>query len=205
MAVNPEDLTATPEGTVKPKPAAEPKADTKDTGGGELPDELLEKVPALGLLVEGAPPATYAPVDAEYPELKVVEKHLKDLGKAGFGVYGTQDGANVVFFNGLLVTPEQVAQADANGQLDSIAAPYESLRAEFEGGAGESGGPAQASPAVPGLPAGVSVPGASGGQPASAQKATANARSKAIQPGAPTSGPAPGAGRILNNIVKPVI
>ena len=208
MAISPEDITAAPEGTVKPTPAAEPseKPDAKegDTTGG-LPDELLEKAPALGLLMEGAPPATYAAKDAEYPELKVVEKHIKELGKAGFGVYGTKDGNNVVLFNGLLITPEEIAAADEAGTLDQVATPYDQLRAEFGGADSQSGGGAPASADVPGLPAGVAVSGASGGQPAGAQKATANARAKAIQPGAPSSGPSPGAGRILNNIVKPVI
>lgn len=202
MPISPEDIQPAPEGTVKPASASKKPAESKKEDGGGLPDELLKEVPALNLLLQGAPPATYAPKDAEYPELKTVEKSVKELGAAGFGVYATQDGANVVLFNGLLVTPDEIKAADENGTLDQIAAPYDALQGEFNGGDGEAGG-APASADVPGLPAGVAVPGPSGGQPASPKVQAA--RAKNTQPGSPTSGPLPGQGRILNSIVKPVV
>lgn len=198
MPVNAEDITAAPAAeTPAPAPAAEePKPkDTED--GGELPDEVLEAAPALQLLLNGSPPATFAPKDAEFPELETVAKHLKDLGKAGFGVYGTKDGANVVVFNGLYITPAEVKAADEAGQLDSIAVPYEELR-DALGTESAQGEPQGAQPAA-------TPPPTSGGSPASTPKSVSTARAKNISVGSPTSGPAPGQGRILNNILKPVV
>jgi len=201
--VSPEDLvpaaageTPSPEPAAAPAPEAAPK---ESPASDELPDELLKEAPALQLLLQGAPPATIAPKDAEYPELKVVAKHLKDLGKAGFGVYPTADGANIVFFNGLYVTPEDVAAADKAGTLDQIAVPYDELR----GALGAQDGTASASGAAS---APVTPPQAAGAPPnASTENKLASARIKNTSVGAPTSGPVPGQGRILNNILKPVV
>jgi hypothetical protein len=201
MPINPEDITAAPEGAVKP--AKEPAADKGSDGG--LPDELLEAVPALGLLMEGAPPATYAASDAEYPELKVVEKHVKDLGKAGFGIYQTKDKANVVLFNGLLVTPDEIKAADEAGQLDSVATPYDQLRNEFKAAAGDSGGPAPASGAESEVSAAPAAPAAPAGDSSTTPSQITTARVANLDVGAPTSGPVPGQGRILNSILKPVV
>jgi hypothetical protein len=197
MPVQADDITTT-ETPETPAPAPSKDA-SKDTGkeGGEIPDAVLEEVPALQLLLNGSPPATFAPKEAQFPELKVLEKHLKDLGKAGFGVYGTKDGSNVVLFNGLYITPEQVKKADEAGQLDSVAVPYEELRGAL---GAES---AQGEPDTAG--ATVTPPAPSGGAPAATPKSVTTARTKNISIGAPTSGPAPGQGRILNSILKPVV
>lgn len=209
MPINAEDIVAAPAAETpapSPEPAATPPAPfaeepktSADDKGDELPDELLKEVPALQLLLHGAPPATVAPKDAEYPELKVVAKHLKDLGKAGFGVYQTQDKANVVFFNGLYVSPDDVKAADEAGTLDKIAVPYDELRGAL--GAQDASASASEPAAAP------SMPPADAGAPASpaAESKLATARIKNTALGTPTSGPAPGQGRILNNIVKPVI
>ena len=47
--------------------------------------------------------------------------------------------------------------------------------------------------------------GGAQGAPSGVQRALAKARISALQPGAPTSGPSPGAGRLLNSILKPVV
>lgn len=202
--VSPEDIVAapaaeTPAPAPETAPAApeEPKADTK--AGDELPDELLKEAPALQLLLQGSPPATFASKDAEYPELKVVAKHIKELGKAGFGLYQTTDKANVVLFNGLYVTPEDVAAADKAGTLDKIAVPYDELR----GALGAQDGAASASGAES---APTTAPAAPASQPAaSTENKLTTARVKNLSVGAPTSGPVPGQGRIINNILKPVV
>jgi hypothetical protein len=193
--VNAEDLTPTP----TPEPgvaAAAPEAPASGPETGEeLPDELLTAVPALQLLMNGSPPATVAPRDAGFPELKVVEKYIQDLGEAGFGLYPTKDEKSVVFFNGLYVTPEDVKAADEAGTLDSIAVPYEELR----GAVGM-----QSETADEGSP---SAPPSSAPAPANTptKKKLATARTKNLTLGQPTSGPVPGQGRILNNILKPVV
>jgi len=201
--VSPDDLM--PANAAEPT-TPEPKAEKADEGGGEIPDAVLEAAPALQLLLNGSPPATFAPKDAEFPEIEVVAKHIKDLGKAGFGVYPTKDGANVVVFNGLYVTPEQVAAADEAGQLDQIAAPYAELRTALEGGT-PSAGATETSPDASGAASMPPIaPAPSGGGPsAGTEKKIAQARLKNSTLGTPTSGPAPGQGRILNNIAKPVV
>jgi hypothetical protein len=202
--VSPEDIVAapaaeTPAPAPETAPAAPEEPKAKAEAGDELPDELLKEAPALQLLLQGSPPATFAPKDAEYPELKTVAKHLKELGKAGFGVYPTKDGANIVFFNGLYVTPDDVAAADKGGTLDQIAVPYDELRSALGSQEAPSGTPgAESAP--------VSAPAAPGAQPAaSTENKLTTARVKNLSVGAPTSGPVPGQGRILNNILKPVV
>ena len=204
MPINPDEIVAAePAATAPPEPAAEPAAKSSN----ELPDALLKGVPVLQLLLQGAPPATIAPKDSKFPELKTVGTHLKDLGKAGFGIYQTQDGKDVVFFNGLLVTPDEVKAADEAGTLDQIATPYDQLRAEFDGSAPEAGGAAPASEAAGGVSGGVTSAATAGGPPAApaAQRALTASRVANLQPGSPTSGPAPGQGRLLNSLLKTVV
>lgn len=211
--VTADEISAAPAEAPAPAPAAEPAAappaDATAKEAGDLPEALLKEVPALQLLMQGSPPATIAPKDAEYPELKVVAKHVKDLGAAGFGVYQTADKKNVVFFNGLLVTPDDLKAADEAGKLDQVAVPYADLRTALEGGAGEAGGAAaqpEAAGAANMAPAAPVAPAAPGAQasPAAAERLNA-ARITNLNVGSPTSGPAPGSGRILNNILKPAI
>lgn len=199
MAVNAEDISAAPSAPApapEPAPApAEPKAESAEAG--DLPDALLQEVPALQLLMNGSPPATFAARDAQFPELETVAKHIKDLGEAGFGVYGTQDGTNIVVFNGLYVTPEELKAADEAGQLANIAVPYEELRSAFDQPSGPASAPADGSTVTaPPMPS-------SGG--AAPPPSVTTARAKNISVGTPTSGPVPGQGRILNSILKPVV
>lgn len=211
MPINAQDIIAVP-ASAAPAPAPEPVTPVDEApapnskpkdGESALPDELLKEVPALQLLLHGSPPATFAPKDAEYPELKVVAKHLKDLGKAGFGVYPTKDKANVVVFNGLYVTPEQVKAADEGGTLDKLAVPYDELRGAL-GAQGGGASPPDASAAPESAPAAPMAAESAPENPAVEKKLT-TARVNNLSLGAPTSGPLPGQGRILNNLTKPVI
>lgn len=206
MAVQAEDISAAPDAAA-PAPAPAPTSATPpteepapsaatDDSVEDLPEELLREVPALQLLMNGSPPATFASRDAQFPELDVVAKHLKDLGKAGFGLYESRDGANIVMFNGLYVTPDELKAADEAGQLASVAVPYEELRSAFDQPSAPAGEPGAA-------PAPAAPPVASGGP--APQKSVTTARAKNISAGSPTSGPVPGQGRILNNILKPVV
>jgi len=205
--ISPDEIQAAPAASAPAASSAAAPAAKSENGAHELPDALLKEVPALQLLMQGSPPATIAPKDSKFPELATVGKHLKDLGKAGFGIYQTKDKANVVVFNGLLVTPDEVKAADEAGTLDQIAAPYDQLRGEFAAGAEEAGGTAGTPEAGGGVSAGVTTAAASGGQPAApaAQRALTSERVSNMQPGSPTSGPAPGQGRILNSLLKPVV
>lgn len=208
MAIEANDIMPAAPAAAAPAPAAQDEETPKEAKGGEeLPEALLKEAPALQLLMNGSPPATFAPTDAEFPELKTVAKHIKDLGKAGFGVYGTKDGSNVVVFNGLYITPDEVKAADEAGQLDAVAAPYAELRTALQGGA-EGTTATEASPDASGaIPTPAALPAASAGPaaPAATQNKIASKRLANVSLGSPTSGPAPGQGRILNNIAKPVV
>lgn len=209
MAINANDIMPAAPAAAAPAPAVQAAAEDepKEAKGGDIPEAVLEAAPALQLLLNGSPPATFAPKDAEFPEIGVIAKHIKELGKAGFGIYPTKDGQNIVFFNGLYITPEQVAQADEAGQLDAIAAPYGELRTALEGGTAAAGDTEASPEAAGGIPTPSAVPAASAGPsaPAATQNKIAQARLKNVALGSPTSGPVPGQGRILSNIAKPVV
>lgn len=191
-------MAITPDAAMGTAPAA-PKTDSPAPDeASELPDEVL-KMPILNSLLNGAPPAVYAPSDAKIPETKVIDKYSKELMGAGFAAYGTADGVNTVLFNQLFVTPEEIKAADANGTLlGQLAIPYEELAAGYEGAKLKDGEKPSEEPTVP-----------AGGMPAPASSATdkklATARIANVAIGSPTSGPAPGQGRILNSALKPVV
>lgn len=179
--------------------AEAPPKQTAETQGAGLPEEVL-KIPAIAALMAGSPPATYAAENSKSPELKVLEKNIDPLTKAGFGLYRTKDKSNFVLFNNLILSPEEVKKADADGNLDSIAAPFEDLNKSMAAGFKGSDSEAPTEEAAP-------TPAAPAGAPpsAAAQKKIQTARLKNIQPGSPTSGPLPGQGRILSNITKSVV
>lgn len=182
----------------------QPKSEKKPSADDGLPDKLLSEVPALHLLMQGSPPATYAAKGADFPELKLLEQHGKELASAGFRAMPTADGKSIVFYNGLYLNPDKIKEAEKSGSLDKIAAPYAELRSAFEGAknsAATDGGTTEAPPAAP-----AAASATPESQPApSVQKKLTTARIASLAPGSPTSGPMPGSGRILNSIVKPVV
>jgi len=210
MPVMPEDIqpvAAAPAAADEVTPAEEPEAKAP-----VMPPELA-KIPALAALANGSPPATYGPLKSEDPQLKVIGKkeNAEALKKMGFAAFESESQpGNFVLFNGLLVKPQEVMDADKAGQLDSIAVPFQQLAASFESArldGGSSEVPADGAPAAPapaGEAAAAPMPSAPPA-PAGAQKRLLAARVTNLQPGSPTSGPAPGRGRVLNAISKPVV
>jgi hypothetical protein len=112
-------------------------------------------------------------------------------------------------FNTQFVSQADIEKADSAGRLDEIAVPFGELQASFEVAAGraasegsaptseappaaapEAGGPAQVAPAPPA---------------ASLDKKLASQRIKNLSVGGPTSGQAPGQGRILNALMSPTV
>lgn len=197
--------------TVEPRSGATATTATAKPTGAELPDELIQ-IPAMQALVAGAPPA-FSDVLANFekrPEAKIIAANKDPLMKAGFGLYRSLDGAQGVVFNQLFVSPDEIKAADQAGRLAELAPPFEELNATvaqsgpnnpvLSGGerpTGFKGGPG-AAPAMP--PMGSAPP-----PPASEQTALATKRANNMALGAPTTGPAPGAGRLLNSVLKPVI
>lgn len=197
-------------GVVPPPPDAAP-APTAE-GGADLPDDLL-KIPAIQAITAGQPAAFSALLESfqNTPEAKIIATNKDKMMEAGFGLYRSLDGAKGVVFNQLFVSPDDIKAADAAGQLDQIAPPFDELNASVAGSGAAN--PVLAEGERPtgfatgsGAPAAVPMPsGEMPPMPSGAQKTLANKRSANMQPGAPTTGASPGAGRLLNSILKPVL
>ncbi len=171
-----------------------PAPTSEDADGDGLPDELLAQ-PFVAALMQGTPPAVYVPNDFTSPEVELVVKNADALASAGFRLYPSKNKPVTVLYNAVKISPEEIAKADEDGKLDQVAVPFQELQEVI---AGASATPADGKAAPVAAPA-QNVPVA----PPDAK--VTNARVKNLSPGTPTSGPAPGQGRLLNNIVKPVI
>lgn len=189
-----------------------PPTDTPQEQAGSLPPELLKLHP-IQALIAGTPAAVSMPVEAfkKTPEAEEIVKNAAQMKAAGFGFYRSLNHDTGVIFNMLHVHPQDIQAADKAGKLEQIAPPWNRVsHAISKAGTAH---PALAGRGVPAAPATATPPAppqAGGGQlpkpePASAQTKTQTARLLALQPGAPTSGPAPGGGRLLNSILKPVV
>lgn len=161
----------------------------------ELPPEVLE-IPAMHGLLHGAPPAVYAEVADKSPEVQTVTKNKDALVEAGFGFYRSKDNTLTVLYNGVYVTPDTLRKADEAGTLTEVAVPFAQLRSDYENAVSGNTMPGQSA-----------VSSGTAGNPPSArsQSKLTTARIKNLQPGSPTSGPSPGAGRVINNILTPAI
>jgi hypothetical protein len=210
-----EPNPAAPEAQEQPTPAETP----------QLPPELL-KLPVMQALVAGAPPAVSANIKefSSNPTAELVIKNANALKQAGMGFYRSLGGDIGVVFNQLKLHPEDLIAADKAGKLSMLAPPFDMVNhgisksgldnPVLQAGAKPTG--AAPSPMLrppPQLSAG--LPGPSQGAPATPpmvkpasaglQKQIMATRAKNVTPSAPTSGPAPGAGRLLNQILTPAV
>jgi hypothetical protein len=133
-------------------------------------------------------------------------------------VYSALDGKTGVVFNQLYVHPEELKAADAAGQLHTLAPPFDqvnhlisksgtahpALDTGHQVPTGLKGAPIPQPPQVAGA-APVAPSASIPPLPASAQRKALTAQIANLSPGSPTSGPVPGQGRLLNNILKPVV
>jgi len=188
-------------------PAVEPTVPVEQpTPGPALPDEIL-RVPAFQALFAGSPPAFSASLKDKRPEVKLVASNKEALMQSGIGFYRSLGGDLGVLFNQMFIHPAEIQQADKEGRLQEIAPPIDSINGEIAKSGKDNPVMAAQTPAGP---KGAPIPqppqfATGGGLPASSEAKLTGARIKNLQPGAPTSGPAPGAGRILNSILKPVV
>lgn len=193
MALNltPEDIV--PASTPEQDAAAVPPASEPASDSASLPDDVLA-IPAMHGLLHGAPAAIYSPnTRRPDPELAVIAKNADPLLNAGFGFYKSKDKKYSVLYNTAYITEDQLKKADADGNLTQVAAPFDQVKNSYDAAIS---GPT-------GAPEGSAIPAASGPPiPVGAQKKITTARLKNLAIGSPTSGPVPGAGRILNNILK---
>jgi hypothetical protein len=167
---------------------------------------LLQQ-PVMQALMAGSPPAVSANVEAaaqtEFGQL--VSQFGPQLQQAGFGFYRSQDGNLGVVFNQLQLPPEELQAADQQGRLQEVAPPLEAVEQAVLGApeanpvlsAGGAGAPAVAAPSAPAAPV--------GGAPAATPSRVTTQRKQNLSAGSPTSGARPGAGRVLNAIMKPVV
>ena len=194
--ISPEDIVARPDAEEMAPAAESPPASESDSA--ELPEPVL-KIPAVHALLQGSPPAFFVDSKTEDPDIKTLEKHTKELTGAGIGAFPSQSlPGNVVVFNSLILPPEEVMKADQEGSLDSIAVPWETLKSEYENTGGEAAPDATGEVAAA-PPAGGAPP------PAGAQSKLLQKRIANLAVGSPTSGPRPGAGRVLNTIARPAV
>jgi len=187
---------------VNPKPGSElPKIKT-----GGLSDDLLQ-IPAMQALFAGQPPAVSTNIKefSQRPEAKVIEANKNAIQRAGVGFYRSMAGDLGVLFNQLHIAGQDLIEADKAGRLTEVAPAFDEvnqavstsgegnpvLSAEVPGGAKTANIPAPAPSPTP--------------APASVQNKLTTARLKNVALGAPTSGPQPGAGRILNTLLKPAV
>ena len=171
------------------------------------------QIPAIGALLAGSPPAISMSIKAMSgtAESKAIAKGLPELMQAGMGLYKAKDGKTGVLFNQTRIHPDAIKAADKAGKLAEVAPSFDEVTAKLaelgpeghpaltaEPPAGIAPPPAPEPPTPPQLASGI-VP------PAPPNKTLRAARINAVQPGSPTSGPKPGAGRVINTLQKRVV
>jgi hypothetical protein len=127
------------------------------------------------------------------------------------GLYKGMSGDIGVLFNQMFITPEEIKQADTEGKLAELAPSFDEVGQKIQGLGAKNPvlnksfkpptGFKKASPTP--IPASTGQPPKPAPKPAPAS--TVSAKRGAMNPGSPTSGPAPGAGRLMNSILKPVV
>ena len=172
------------------------------------------KVPALQALLAGAPPAVSMTLKGseDRDEVKMLAEHKDELLKAGFAFYRSMSGDLGVMYNSLRIHPQDLQAADKQGKLRALAPDFDLVNHEVA----KMGLKHPIHFATP--PTGLAAPtattppqAASGALPltpppaAAVQRKLAQARIMNLQPGAPTSGPEPGGGRLLNQVLKGVV
>jgi hypothetical protein len=193
---------------ISPRVPAEPAAEPEVS----LPKELV-RVPAMQALMVGKPGAASVnfKADRKLAVASEIFKHKDALTQAGFGLYRALDGDTGVLFNQFYLHPDEIKAADAAGKLLEIAPPLRELNSKISkigredhpvlnhDGVMPKGVKTAPVPNVPQMSPMVSQP------PAAAQRKALTAKIAGLNPGSPTSGPQPGAGRILNSLQKPVV
>lgn len=198
--------------TQAPPPAAPAEAETQQPAG--LPDDLIG-IPAIQALLAGSPAALSMKLKGseDRDEVALVTKHQDALHQAGMMFYKSISGERGVF-NALRIHPQDIAAADKAGQLLKVAPDFDQVNHEMSKmGLKHPALTATAPPAALATPQSAAAPPqAASGQlplvppaPAAVARKLAAQRILNILPGAPSTGPSPGAGRIMNSVLKPVV
>lgn len=209
-----EPVAAAPAVQQTPPPAAPPAAPpATDEDGDGIPDELLQ-IPAVQAVLAGAPPAVSMRIKGlgEREDVKSIVENKDALLGAGFAFYRSINGDLGVMFNAMRIHPEDIKAADQQGKLRQVAPDFDLVNHEVAKLGPDHPVRNATAPSGPAAQASSAPPQSSSGQlplmpppPASVQRRLAQQRVMNLQPGAPTSGPAPGAGRLLNSVLKGVV
>lgn len=167
-------------------------------------------------VLAGQPGAVSADIQklSNRPEGQAIAAAGPVLQEAGIGFYPALDKKTGVMFNMMHINPEELAMADKEGKLLDIAPPFDEVSKAVQSGdmegmlkKGVNGLTGQAK-AAPAAKPNQSASSAAGRMKVPASNASAGkqaARTANLSAGSPSSGPKPGAGRILNSILKPVV
>lgn len=228
MALSVEPIGAAPAAGTPPtvEPAAPPQGVAPAPAGpprppedveGSLPPELVQ-IPAVQALLAGSPPAVSAPIQGfeKTPEGKAIAQNKDTLLEVGMAFYRSLSGDLGVMFNQMKISGPEIQAADREGRLLELAPPIQQVN-QMVGSAGAEHPLLSAGGAAPGGAAAAPPPGVAPMPPAGPTPMATPSPAKAMQdkilaqklsnlpPGSPTSGPKPGEGRLLNQILKPVI
>lgn len=190
-----------------PAPAANEAA--PQTAG--LPEELLQ-IPAIQALVAGSPPAVSGTISdfQKRPEGKLLAANKGPLMQAGMGFYRSLGGDLGVVFNQFYISGEELQAADKAGTLAQLAPSFESVNTSTQKAGlnnpsfnhkGPPGG-FKSAPVPPVPQAATTIPNE---PPASLQRKAMAGKVMNAKPTGPLSAPAPGAGSLLRDILKPVV
>jgi hypothetical protein len=148
---------------------------------------------------------------ANRPEAQLIGQSQQQLLAAGIGAYRSLSGDVAVLFNRFYIAPEEIQQADKEQKLLEVAPPFDTVNAQIAGSGKDNPALAQREAPTGFKTAPAPTPPQSGSvikapaPPAEAEATRQKARTKAMQPQGPTSGAKPGAGRLLNSILRPVL
>lgn len=204
------DISVEADPKMKPKPkseSAEPAAAEGNAPIFNLPEEVA-KLPVVKRISIGSPPAVRVEPGQHFPELKAIEDNIPDIVVAGLDFYQSKEGDSIMF-NPLFIGAEELKAADAAGRIKEVIPSYSELMGKKPTTMSEEeakkqparrdklkkdlmnklGSPTAASE-------GTAVP------PATAKTQNTIAKSRLPEPQSPTSGPRPGAGRIINNLLE---
>lgn len=201
---------------VPPLAETAPTTETSEPASSEnaLPDEVLQ-IPFLQAVFAGSPSAVSFNIKAaeKTPEAKTVAANKQGLQEAGINFYRALSGETGIIFNASKISGEDLIAADKAGKLLEIAPPADKVNADILASGSNHPALSQGAPPsglaaptanVPPQSASVPMPAPSTGAGGQARQKLA-ARLKNLQPGPPTGGSNPGAGRLLASIMKPVL
>lgn len=196
-------------------PAVEPAAGAAPVEGDApaLAAELIQ-IPAIQGMLSGAPSATSVPIQGfdKLPEGQAIIKNKDSLMNAGFGFYTSLAGDTGAIFNRAYVSDNEIMDADKAGKLLEIAPPLDQVNLQLSQSGQQN--PILNAQAPPGMKTGgaASPTAAASSMPPMPQAAgsktparTVQAKLRNLDVGGPTDGAKPGAGRLMNQILKPVV